>query len=122
MLPALWAAPGESPLPAAAASRGERPVNYSLGAQQKMERIAVSLPAGRGGGQLTTLPTVPRAAMRSMVGMLAQARGVLFPNSGTGLSAMPSPMTSRYFMENLLGRNAHSILSHYTDFPMAFQR
>lgn len=56
------------------------------------------LPAGSGLGQFTTLPTVPRAARESMVGMSAYSRGVLPPRASTGLSAMPSPMTTRYFI------------------------
>ena len=82
----------------AAASIGERPEKCLSGSQPKMERIAVSLPAGSGLGQFTTLPTMPRAARESMVGMSAYSSGVLPPRASTGLSAMPSPMTTRYFI------------------------
>src|SRR5699024_6961981 len=64
----------------------------------KMERMAVSLPAGRPAGQLTTLPTSPLAARASITGMAACWRGVWFCSWGTGLSAMPSPMMRMYFM------------------------
>ena len=60
--------------------------------------MAVSLPAGRPLGQLLTEPSTPRRLIQSKVGRLAYSSGVLPPSSGTGLSAMPSPINNRYFI------------------------
>ena len=112
----LFRSPGFMAIPAAAASMGDRPVKYRLGSHPKMDRMAVSLPAGRGGGQLTTLPTSPLAAIRSMAGVGAAWRGVLFPSWGTGSSAIPSPMISRYFV----ARSSFCVLLAIIPYPVRF--
>ena len=81
---------------------GDRPVKYFSGSQPKIDRMAVSLPAGIGFGQLITLPTSPRAARESITGCFAYSSGVRFPREGTGLSAMPSPITRKYFIYKII--------------------
>jgi hypothetical protein len=61
----------------------------------------VSLPAGKPMGTFSTLPTCPSALSLSMTGVDAFSIGVIFPSCGTGLSAMPSPITRIYFTEYL---------------------
>ena len=63
-----------------------------------MERMAVSLPAGTPSGTVLTSETIPRRARPSIVGFCAASSGVRPPNASTGKSAMPSPMTSMYFI------------------------
>ena len=66
-----------------------------------MDMMAVSLPAGRLSGTLRTLPTSPFAASSSINGFFAYSSGVRPPSSGTGSSAIPSPITRMYFMLTL---------------------
>ena len=93
------AQPGSRATPQPAASSGLRPVKYRRGSQPKMERMAVSLPGGSSLGTVRTLPSMPPRARASMAGVSTASRGVFPPNSGTGLSAMPSPITRRYFIK-----------------------
>ncbi len=62
---------------------------------------AVSLPAGTPAGTVWHRPSRP-PARRSICGRVSAASGVLPPSSETGSSAMPSPMTSTYFMMQFL--------------------
>src|SRR5215470_11799492 len=60
--------------------------------------VPTSLPEGKPSGIVWVSPSSPCDAMRSILGVWAYSSGVLFPNSATGQSAMPSPCNTTYFM------------------------
>src|SRR3989304_5689938 len=65
-----------------------------------MLMFATSLPGGNPSGTLLKSPkSPPEDAMVSMLGVFAYSRGVLPPNSAMGSSAIPSPMSSAYFIK-----------------------
>ena len=89
-------------MPEAAASSGARPKKYLRGEQPKIDMMAVSLPGAYPSGTFFTLPSTPCAASSSIAALLETSSGVFPPSSSTGWSAMPSPMMSRYFINQSL--------------------
>src|SRR5271163_2563678 len=59
--------------------------------------VPTSLPGGMPAGIVRVRPSVPRDAMRSILGLCAASSGVLPPSSSHGQSAMPSPWMMTYF-------------------------
>lgn len=61
-------------------------------------RFATSEPGGIPSGIVLTIPMVPLPASQSMLGVAAFWRTVKPPISSIGLSAIPSPMMTTYFI------------------------
>src|SRR5208282_1859410 len=64
--------------------------------------VPTSLPDGIPLGIVATIPSVPRVASKSMLGLCAAASGVLPPSSSHAQSAIPSPCMMTYFIVLLL--------------------
>jgi hypothetical protein len=64
-----------------------------------MERFAVSLSGTIPAGTLREVPQTDLAQSSSIICFLAASIGVLFPREGTRLSAIPSGMRTKYFIE-----------------------
>ena len=63
-----------------------------------MDIPATSLPGGKPSGTVFTFPVRPFRAAAFMFGLFAAMSGVFPPSSSSGKSAMPSPITTMYFM------------------------
>jgi hypothetical protein len=65
-----------------------------------MDKMAVSLPAGIPSGTVCTLPKTPAPASLSIAGVFAYCKGVFPFSTGSGSSAIPSPIINIYFIIN----------------------
>jgi hypothetical protein len=63
-----------------------------------MDRLATSEPGSNPEGIVLTFPTSPCEARKSMFGVGACCRQVLYPSFFNGQSAMPSPTNTIYFI------------------------